>query len=114
MQYQLLQNIPFERLSCESKNLLRVLERKFEGRSYRYMNGDGHSGWVASPVSGKKIGRNQWLQIITNQKLKNRRHSKWNEVKGGFIESSIEMFSGDFSSAVRAEPESRFASKYVE
>ncbi len=105
MQYQLLQNIPFEKLSCESKNLLRVLERRFEGRSYRYMNGDGHSGWVASPVSGKKIGRNQWLQIITNQKLKNRQHSNWNEVKGGFIESSIEMYSSDFSLAVRAEPE---------
>ena len=106
MQYQLLRSIPYERLSCESRNLLKVLERKFEGKSYRYINRSGHSGTLASPVSGKKIGRSQWFQIMTNEKLKNRKHAKWKEVEGGFIESSLEMYSSDFSSAVGAEPES--------
>ena len=106
LQYQLLQNIPYERLSSESKNLLRVLERKFKGKSYHYTNGRGHSGWVKSPVSGKKIGKSQWLQIITNKKLQNRKHANWKEVNGGFIESSLELYSSDFSSAVKADPES--------
>jgi len=106
MQYQLLQSIPYKRLFSESKNLLRVLERKFEGKSHRYTNGDGHSGWVASPVSGKKIGKKQWLQIITNKEIANRNRSHWREVDGGFIESSLEMYASDFHSAVKNEPES--------
>ncbi|MBO5336863.1 MAG: hypothetical protein J6A94_07035 [Lachnospiraceae bacterium] len=105
LQYQLLQCIPCEKLSCEGINLLKVLERRFEGKSYHYKNGGGHSGWVTSPVSGKKIGKKQWLQIITNKKLKNRKHSNWKEVKGGFIESSLEMYSSAFNSAVKEEPE---------
>ena len=105
LQYQLLQSIPYERLSDKSKSLLLVLDRKFSGKSYRYSNGDDHFGGVTSPVSGKRIGEKQWLQIITNKKLKTRRQSKWREVEGGFIESSLEMYSSDFSSAVKAEPE---------
>lgn len=106
LQYQLLQSIPYERLSDESKKLLMVLDRKFAGKSYHYTNGDGHSGWVASPVSGKGIGEKQWLQIITNKKLGKRKQSSWKEVEGGFIESSLEMYSGDFGSAVKENPES--------
>lgn len=84
---------------------MNVLERKFKGKAKRYINGDGHSGWVKSPVSGKKIGIKQWLRIITNKKLTYHRNSNWKEVDGGFIESSIEMYSGDFQSAVKDEPQ---------
>lgn len=105
LQYLLLQSIPGERLSENTRSLLKVLEKRFDGKTYHYSSIDGHSGWVSSPVSGKKIGKKQWLQIITNQKLKERRISQWKEVEGGFIESSLELFASDFSSIVKEEPE---------
>lgn len=70
-----------------------------------YCNGHGHSGWVKSPVSGKNIGKGQWLQIITNSKLKNRDQHRWIEVKGGFIESSYEAYTSDFQLVVEQHPQ---------
>lgn len=105
LQYKLLQCLPQERLSIKAKNLLNVLHRRFYQVPLRYSNSNGHSGWVKSPVSGKKIGKEQWLQIITNDKLKNRKQAKWVEVEGGFIESSYETFADDFHSVVRQNPQ---------
>ena len=103
-QYHILQCIPHERLNSKYKALLNVLERKFQGKTDRYINRDGHSGWVKSPVAGKQIGKKQWLQIITNGKISDRNHSHWKEVDGGFIESSLSMYVGDFQDAVRNKP----------
>lgn len=103
-QYHILQSIPFERLTLKYKNLLNVLDRKFRGKTNRYANSDGHSGWVKSPVSDKRLGKKQWLQIITNNKISDRNQSHWKEVKGGFIESSLSMYVGDFQSAVKVAP----------
>ncbi len=72
LQYELLQCLPEERTSTKTKELLRVLDRRFHKASSRYCNKNGHSGWVKSPVSNKNISKRQWLQIITNSKLKNR------------------------------------------
>lgn len=103
-QYHILQCIPCERLTSKYRELLNVLDRKFNGKADRYINRDGHSGWVKSPVAGKRIGKKQWLQIITNKKISDRKHSNWKEVKGGFIESSLDMYVGDFQSAVKVAP----------
>lgn len=103
-QYHILRCIPYERLSSKYKELLNVLDRKFQGKTERYVNRDGHFGGVKSPVTGKKIGKKQWLQIITNGKILNRNHSQWKEVDGGFIESSLSMYVGDFQNAVKNEP----------
>ena len=103
-QYHILKCIPYERLSSKYKELLNVLDRKFQGKADRYINREGHSGWVKSPVTGKKIGKKQWLQIITNWKISDRNHSQWKEVDGGFIESSLIMYAGDFQNAVENEP----------
>lgn len=105
LQYELLSCLPEERISKQSKDLLQVLSRRFHKVQSRYYNIDGHSGWVRSPVSGKNIGKKQWLQIITNSKLKNRNCFKSIEVKGGFIESSLEMYVDDFRSAVQQKPQ---------
>lgn len=59
---------------------------------------------MQSPVSGKKIGKEQWLQIISNKKLKNRERFKSIRVKGGFIDNSYEMFSTSFQSEVGKNP----------
>ncbi len=105
LQYELLSCLPEERISKKSKDLLQVLSRTFHKVQSLYYNKDGHSGWVSSPVSGKNIGKKQWLQIITNSKLKNRNCFKSIEVKGGFIESSLKMYADDFRSVVKQEPQ---------
>ena len=105
LQYELLQCLPEERTSTKTKELLRVLDRRFHKASSRYCNKNGHSGWVKSPVSNKNISKRQWLQIITNSKLKNRGQHRWVEVKGGFIESSYEAYASDFQSAVKQHPQ---------
>ena len=105
LQYELLQCLPVERLSEKAKELLKVLTRRFASVTSIYSNKNGHSGWVTSPISGKIIGKNQWIQIITNQKLQERKQSKWIEVEGGFVESSCEMYSSDLQVAVQKEPE---------
>ena len=82
-----------------------MLNRRFDKVQSRYYNKGGHSGWVSSPVSGKNIGKKQWLQIITNSKLRDRNRFRSIEVKDGFIESSYEMYVDDFRSAVKQDPQ---------
>ncbi len=105
LQYELLQCLPEERISTKTKELLRVLDRRFHKVSSCYCNKNGHSGWVKSPVSDKNISKGQWLKIITNSKLKNRGQHGWVEVKGGFIESSYEAYASDFQSVVKQHPQ---------
>ncbi len=105
LQYELLSCLPEERISTKSKKLLQILSRKFYNVQSVYYNKSGHSGTVHSPVSGKNISKKQWLQIITNKKLKNRDRIKFIEVKGGFIESSYEMYANDFQSVVEQAPQ---------
>lgn len=105
LQYELLQCLPEERIRTKTNELLHVLDRRFHKVSSRYCNNNGHSGWVKSPVSDKNISKGQWLQIITNSKLKNRGQHRWVEVKGGFIESSYEAYASDFQSVVKQHPQ---------
>ena len=105
LQYGLLQCLPEERMNTKTKELLNVLERRFGKQSFRYCNKNGHFGWVKSPVSDKNISKKQWLQIISNSKLNSREQRRWIQVKGGFIESSYEMYASDFESAVKQNPE---------
>ena len=104
LQYKLLQCLPEDRISKKTKDLLHVLDRRFYKVPLLYGNLNGHLGWVKSPVSGKNIGKAQWLQIITNNKLKNRNHFNSVEVKDGFIESSYKMYANDFQTAVKQHP----------
>ena len=105
LQYELLSCLPEERICKQSKDLLQVLGRRFDKAQSRYYNKAWYSGGVSSPVSGKNIGKKQWLQIITNSKLKDGNRFRGIEVNGGFIESSLEMYVDDFRSAVRQEPQ---------
>lgn len=105
LQYELLKCLPEERISKKTKDLLHVLDRRFYKVPLRYSNSNGHSGWVKSPVSEKNISKEQWLQIITNRKLKNRERFKSVEVKGGFIESSYKTYASDFQSVVKQYPQ---------
>jgi hypothetical protein len=105
LQKEILEVLPYNRLSDKAKDLLLILGRKFlkEPSLYRYL--DGHGGSVSSPIDGKKLNNKKWLEILTNKKLNRRRDFRWKEVQGGFIESSIESFSSSFRNAVSADPE---------
>lgn len=103
LQYKLLQCLPQDRINKKTKDLLKVLDRRFYKVPLRYIYPNSHSGWVQSPVTGENISHRQWLQIITNNKLNNHRNFK--EVKGGFIESSCETYASDFQEVVKQHPQ---------
>jgi hypothetical protein len=104
LQKEILEVLPYNRLSNYSKELIRVLNRKFPNGTTLYKYSDGHGGWVKSPIAGKKLNNKRWIEILTNKKLKHKNHSRWKEVLGGFVESSIEEFARSFSNAVSEEP----------
>lgn len=107
LQIILIPALPKERISLKAKSLLDVLKRRNISfvESNRYDKNRGYCGSVYSPIGGKSLSNKQWIQILTNTKLKSRdRRSKWVEVKGGFIESSIEEFANELRSAVSKEP----------
>lgn len=104
LQKEILEVLPYNRLSDQAKDLIRVLNRKFPKGTTLYKYSDGHGGWVSSPIAGKKLNNTKWFEVLTNKKLKHKRHSCWKEVPGGIIESSIEEFARSFSNAVSEEP----------
>ncbi len=105
LQKEILEVLPYNRLSDKSKDLLCVLRRKFPEGTTLYKYSNGHGGWVSSPIAGKKLNNKKWLEILTNTKLSHRNRSRWKEVPGGFVESSIRQFMMSFSHAVSEEPE---------
>lgn len=105
LQYKLLQCLPEKKVSKKTKDLLNVLHRRFYKVPLHYSNSNIHSGWITSPVSGKNISKVQWLQIITNSKLKKQKFPKLVEGKDGFIESSYEAYARDFQIVVEQNPQ---------
>jgi hypothetical protein len=103
-QKEILEVLPYDRLSDQAKDLIRTLRHKFPNGTTLYKYTYGHGGWVSSPVAGKKLNNKKWLEILTNTKLYHKSHSRWKEVPGGFIENSIEEFARTFSNAVSEEP----------
>lgn len=104
LQYKLLQCLPEKKVSKKTKDLLNVLHRRFYKVPLHYSNSNIHSGLITSPVSRKNISKAQWLQIITNSKLKKQKRPKLIEVKDGFIESSYEAYARDFQIVVQQNP----------
>lgn len=104
LQKEILGVLPNNRLSNQAKDLLYVLNRKFPEGTNLYKYSDIYSGTVKSPIEEKKLNSKKWLEILTNKKLKNKSHSRWKEVSGGLIDSSIEKFARSFSNAVSEEP----------
>nr|WP_010251586.1 hypothetical protein [Acetivibrio cellulolyticus] len=104
LQKEILEVLPCNRLSNKAKDLIRVLNRKFPEGTTLYKYSDVHGGWVKSPIAEKKLNNKKWLEILTNKKLNNKNHSRWEEVPGGLIDSSIEEFTRSFSDVVSEEP----------
>jgi hypothetical protein len=104
-QKEILEVLPYDRLSDQAKGLIRTLRRKFPNGTTCYKHSNGSGGWVSSPVAGKKLNNKRWLEIVTNTKINHKGHSRWKEVPGGIISNSIEEFARSFSDAVSEEPE---------
>lgn len=105
LQYKLLQCLPEKKVSKKTKDLLNTLHRRFYKVPLHYSNSNIHSGWVTSPISEKNISKTQWLQIITNSKLKKQKRPKLVKVKDGFIESSSQAYARDFQTVVQQNPQ---------
>ncbi|MCM3609650.1 hypothetical protein M4S82_00210 [Planococcus sp. MERTA32b] len=104
-QKEILEVLPNERTSNQTKDLIRTLCRKFSNGTTLYKSSNISSGWVSSPVARKKLSSKNWFEIITNSKINHKSHSRWKEVSGGVIDNSMEEFARSFGDAASEEPE---------
>lgn len=106
LQYELIPEICNERVSEKTKQLLRVLKRRYKNFNSKYdYERITTACSVISPVSGKKLSAQNWIDIITNPRIGGQKgKSKWNFEKGICIESSIEEFVSEFRSYVTDNP----------
>lgn len=105
-QLELLKILPKNRISRKAEDLLSVLKRKFKNKPTYHDYSIIRSGVEKSPVDNKDLSNKSWLQIITNQKLRNRSslNSKFDEENKIFISNSIIQFSDSFRTVVSNNP----------
>ena len=105
LQKELFPYLPLNRKSKKIKDLEKVLERKFLNDKFtKFKKGNNfYGGTVVSPIKSKEIGEKQWLKILTNKKLYDKKSQK--KVEEGFIESSLEIYTIEFSRAVSRNPQ---------
>ena len=105
LQKELFSYLPLNRKSKKIEDLEKVLERKFlNDKITKFKKGNNfYGGTVVSPIKSKEIGEKQWLKILTNKKLYDKKSQK--KVEEGFIESSLEMYTIEFSRAVSRNPQ---------
>jgi hypothetical protein len=91
------------RISRNTYELKRILERKFKGQDTRHKRSKVRSGWVGSTIGIKaeKISDKQWLRIIEKKTYK---EEKWPLADGPFLESSPEQFSRDLERVGKKDP----------
>lgn len=104
LQFELLKELPKERLSKSARELLFVLSRKFSNGTTKYRIMSNYAGWVRSSVSEKDLNSQQWLQIVTNKKLNQLKKSVYIKKDHGLVENSLEQFSNSFEYAVSKRP----------
>ena len=105
LQLELLPSISKKRRSPSVNELLRVLERRYDNHVSIYdYEESSRACSVVSPVSGKKLSVNNWIGIITNEKLASINKTQWKQKDGICIESSLMEFSYAFSKFVAENP----------
>lgn len=105
LQYEMLKVLPTDKLSGYSKQLVKVLERKFNGIPALYRYSQGSFGSVSSPVTEKKLSEKNWKEIILSKNHKNRNEARWIDDSKGIVKSSREEFARSFNSVVAENPE---------
>lgn len=105
LQQELLAAICSERISEKAGSLLEVLNHRYESFASEYNYADEFECCtVVSPVSGKALTVNNWLQIITSTNIKNRGKCTWKHKDGLCIENSLEDFADSFRQYVTEHP----------
>ncbi|WP_285142172.1 hypothetical protein, partial [Lactococcus petauri] len=99
LQFEILEALPYDRLRSHSKNLLRVLKRKFPKGTQNYIIHRSHVGTVSNPIS-REISSKQWLNILSNSDIRRDR----NRMDDGFIDYSLEGFCNSFREATSKKP----------
>jgi len=105
LQHEILGILPQVRISENAKALLRVLKRKFNSGHSIYEYSGIHGGTLSSPISGKTLNDRQWLGILHNDKIEERKFYRRKKIPEGFVESSLEEFAASFRADVSKEPE---------
>lgn len=101
LQKEILEVLPQERISEKCGDMIKVLERKFpKGTRYNQRERDVIRS-IGTPLSGKRLSDNQWLNLLTNKKIKNRDISSW---INDFVDNSISGYSQNFKNAVSKNP----------
>jgi hypothetical protein len=104
VQHKLLPALDKNRISKNTFELMRVLDRKFEGQEdIRYKRNKVRGGFVGSTIgsNAEKISDEQWIKIITKKDYKK---EKWPLGEGPILESSPEQFSRDLERVGKQNP----------
>jgi len=110
-QYLLLSALSKSRINKKTKELLRVLRRRYRGQSAHEIAKNvsgGRGGFVGSKLDDNlhKLGDSTWLEIVTNKKVPVEAHFKWEEKKDGkILESSIGQFASSLEKSAKQNPE---------
>lgn len=106
MQFELLKVIPEGLLTIKAKNLLQVLNRKFNtGKSHRFDNHYMKVCNVTSPIANKRISDKSWLKILSNSKIIDLRKTRELISESTFVESNLYEFQSSFSISIQDDPE---------
>ncbi|MFD1068276.1 hypothetical protein [Oceanobacillus locisalsi] len=112
VQTYLISALDQNRISRNTFQLKKILERRSNGQVNIHKKNRVSTGWVSSTIGNKaeKIKDKEWLRIITQKKYQN---EKWNLSEGAILESSPEQFARDFERIGKKEP-NRFAKLALE
>lgn len=105
LQRELLPTICPDRISEYARSVLGVLKRRNKEKTsiYHYIM-DNECSIVASPVDGKKLSINNWIQIMTNPKIQSRGECQWHYKDGRCIGNSLDDFASSFRQFVSENP----------
>lgn len=99
LQLEILEALPYDRLSENSKNLLMVLKRKFSKGTQIYLINRSHVGTLSNPIS-KEISCKQWLNILSNSDIRKNR----SRIYDNFVDNSLEGLCSSFREATLKKP----------
>ena len=101
LQKELLEMLPFNRLSEQDVATIKALKRKFPNNT-RYVRQNVFSwGSISSPKFKRELNDKQWEKILTNKKIPQERNYDNKE----FVDYSRQGFSDSFENVVQEDPE---------
>lgn len=107
LQHFLLPTLDQQRISCKSKNLILVLERKFNSYSNSdfYQADNSIGGFIISPLRGKnKLSNKAWRKLILTPASAFTPHKLTQIDNDTASIADIRQFSGSLQSGVKNEP----------